>query len=422
MTDVPASFPDLSRPPVNPASAAVYVHFPYCGRKCPYCDFNVYVTQHNDAVFADAILRELDDRGSFLSAPGGLASLYFGGGTPTRWSAAELGRVVAGVRERFGFRPGAEITVEANPEDASLELFEEFRAVGVNRFSVGCQSFVEQELRVLGRRHSVDDGVAAVRWARASGARVSLDLIYGLPGQSAEDLIRSLRMAVELETDHVSAYVLTVEPETPLARRVRLGTFKPLPDDTQAAMMEKVSTFFESAGLSRYEVSSFARNGRVAIHNNLYWLGGTYLGLGAGAHSYLRLDGHPHVALRRENVRSPDRYLTQALGPGVEASFEERLNIRAMVADRAMVVFRSAFGLDLAAWSREYGAVLSIEKLSEALGSMTRQGFLQREGTRWRPTTRGFLFNDAVARGMVAAVDEAFEESDLAAAGGAGPD
>jgi oxygen-independent coproporphyrinogen-3 oxidase len=379
----------------------VYVHFPYCAVKCPYCDFNSHVVSHDDVRYADALLRELETRGADLAAPpGGLASIYFGGGTPSRWDPGQVARVVRALEGRYGLAEGAEVTLEANPGTVAEGRLEAFRAAGVNRFSIGCQSFDDDELRSLGRIHSAEASVRAARMAKATGARISLDLIYGLPGQTEARALASVDAALALEPDHLSAYTLTIEPETVLARRVRLGLFKPMPDDEQAARIERVSAHLAEAGFDRYEVSSYAREGRVSVHNTLYWLGGAYLGLGAGAHGYLPGPGLER-AVRRENVKIPERYVETALAGRTEARFEEQLERAQVVSDRLMVVFRTAFGLDVDALDAELGGRLERATLLPLLETLHRQGFLVRAGARWRPTTRGFLFNDAIARAMV---------------------
>lgn len=387
-------------PPLSPGDASVYVHFPYCSSKCPYCDFNSHVVAHDDVVYADAVLSELDRRSPRLRVPaGGLASVYFGGGTPSRWHPEQLGRVLRALADRFGLREGVEITVEANPEDVGDgALFAALRDQGVNRFSLGVQSFLDDELAALGRMHDGDRARAAVRAARATGARVSLDLIYGLPEQPAHRALASVEAALALEPDHISAYTLTIEPDTVLARRVRLGTFRPMPDEQQADLIEAVTHRLEAEGYRRYEVSSYAREGRISIHNTGYWVGGAYLGLGAGAHGYL-----PHAAgaVRYENERLPQRYQDAALAGALETRFEEERGRRGQIEDRALVALRSAFGVDADAWAREFGPGWRSDAFVDGLERLARQGFVERRDGRWRPNPRGFLFNDAVARAMI---------------------
>lgn len=390
----------------------MYVHFPYCGVKCPYCDFNSHVLDHDDRRYGDAILLELAARGHALrETPEGLASVYFGGGTPSRWAPAEVGRVLAALEARYGFRTGIEITLEANPELVDAARFEAYRGVGINRFSIGCQSFDDAELTALGRAHDGANAVSAIRAAQSTGARVSLDLIYGLPKQTEAAALRSVETALELQPDHVSAYTLTIEPHTALARRVRLGTFQPMPDDAQAELIEVVSGRLEDAGYRRYEVSSYAREGRVAVHNTAYWFGSPYLGLGAGAHGFeLAVDGRHGI--RRENVRGPDRYLETTEAGHTEARFEEERNLQGLAADRATVAFRTIFGLDLEAWGTELGPGFRVSVVEAGLAALARQGFLTQSGLRWRPTPKGLLFNDALARVMLELCEEGFSGRD----------
>ena len=225
--------------------------------------------------------------------------------------------------------------------------------------------------------------------------------LYGLPGQTEADALASVRTALELAPDHLSAYTLTIEPETVLARRTALGLFKPMPDDDQAALIERVSDALADAGYARYEISSYARAGRVSVHNTLYWLGGAYLGVGAGACSYLPTTDL-REAERRENLRAPERSLDDALARRHEAGFEETLDPLGILKDRLMVGFRTAFGLDAGALEREFASFgFRTSALEEALRGLERQGRLEARQGRWRPTFRGLLFNDAIARDML---------------------
>ena len=388
--------------PVRSSDAGVYVHFPYCEHKCPYCDFNSHVQRHDDDAYASAILRELELRGETLRAPPhGLASVYFGGGTPSLWAPRSVERVLRAIERRWGLKPGAEVTLEANPGTASTATLRGYRAAGVNRFSIGCQSFSDRELKTLGRIHTADGALRAVEAAHETGARVSLDLIYGLADQTIPQALDSLERAIGLDPHHISAYTLTVEPATALGRRARLGLYRPLPDDAQAEMIETISLRLEQSGFPRYEVSSYARPEHVAVHNSLYWTGGAYLGLGAGAHSYLPTFTETG-GLRRETEASPQRYLQQAHEGDFQPSFQERLDAGALLRDRLMLVFRTRFGLDVQALTRELGASRRVPEVLEAgLQTLERQGLVRRTKSLWAPTRRGFLFNDALARAML---------------------
>ncbi len=401
MTEPRPAPPD---PPVTARDAAVYVHFPYCARKCPYCDFNSHVVAHDDRAYADAVIAELDARAPELRVPeGGLASVFFGGGTPSRWAPAEVGRVIAAIRARLGLRPGCEVTLEANPGSVAAERFAAYVAAGVTRFSIGVQSFIDAELEALGRVHDAAAAARAVEAAVATGARVSLDLMYAFPGQTWDDVARSLDRALELGTEHLSIYTLTVEPDTALGRRARLGLFVPMDDDRQAELIDRVNARLAGAGFGRYEISNHARPGAESRHNALYWVGGAYLGLGAGAHGYLPAPGLAS-AWRGENVKSPEDYLEGARTGRFPRRFEERLDRRAVIGDRLMVAFRGAWGLDVAALAAEAGCVGVLEPLLvPALEALVRQGLLGSAGTRYFPSERGMLFNDAIARTLLGA-------------------
>lgn len=390
------------RAPVGPEDLGVYVHFPWCEKKCDYCDFNSHTGEHDDRRYADAILRELEQRGpAYQGRAPGLRSVFFGGGTPSLWDPAQVARVLSGLEGAFGFLPEVEITLEANPGTVHEGHFEAYARAGVNRFSLGVQSLRDEELQFLGRIHDRHAAERGVRLASGTGARVSLDLIYGLYGQGVEDALYSVERALELGTTHLSAYTLTIEPDTLLGRRTRLGLYTPMDDDAQAELIERVADRLQAAGLHRYEVSNFARPGHESRHNLLYWHGGTYLGLGAGAHSYLpepRLRG----AVRREAVKLPAEYLVEAEAGRFPARFEEALTQRLVVQDRLMVALRTRFGLSPAALDAEIQAEGRLARAIVTLGEeLIRSGWLRWDEEWLVPTAQGFLYNDAIAKRMM---------------------
>ena len=389
--------------PVRPTDRGVYVHFPYCEKKCPYCDFNSHAVPHDDGAYADAILAELAGRAGELG-PGPVRSLFFGGGTPSLWDPPQLGRVIRAVAETFGFEGTPEITVEANPGTVVPDRFRAFVAEGVNRFSIGVQSFADAELVHLGRIHGADQAERAVQAALDTGARVSLDLMYGLPGQTWPDVARSVARALALAPHHISAYTLTIEPDTALGRRTRLGLYKPMDDDGQAALIHRVTDALGDAGYQRYEISNYAQPGFEAVHNSLYWTGGPYLGLGAGAHSYAPAPGLAS-AVRRENVKGPDAYLRAAMGGDFTPRFTETLDRWGVVADRLWVGLRPRWGVDVGELAEASGLGAALRaRLDPTLEGLAARGLVRREGSRWAPTAEGFLFADLVARTLLDAV------------------
>ena len=271
---------------------ALYVHIPFCESKCPYCDFNVYAGAESlMPAYADALAREIEQWGAWLGAPV-LASVFFGGGTPSYLPPPGLDRLMDAVRNAFRLPDEAEATVEANPGDCSLDRLTAMRRAGFNRVSIGAQSFDDAELRLLGRRHDAKRAAQAVGDARRAGfANVSLDLIFGSPDQRLAVWKRSVDQAAALRPDHLSAYALTLEPGTPMEAAVRLGRTRAPDPDLSAEMYLFAQRALADAGLTQYEISNWARPGRESAHNLAYWRCLPYLGVGPGAHSYLHGGG-----------------------------------------------------------------------------------------------------------------------------------
>jgi oxygen-independent coproporphyrinogen-3 oxidase len=265
------------------------VHIPFCTAKCGYCDFNSYAGQEFlIPAYTQALLREAEMWSNALGEGWQVDTLFFGGGTPSLMPLTEMDRLLAGLRRHFGLTAGIEVTLEANPGTVYEPYFWGLREMGVNRLSLGVQSFRDDELAFLGRIHSADEAREAYEGARGAGFdNVSLDLIFGLPGQTAERWLESLEEAVGLGPEHLSLYALTVEEGTPLARDMALGR-TPTPDpDLQAELYLRAAQRLEPAGYEHYEISNWAQPGRRCRHNLTYWRNGFWLGLGAGAHSHL---------------------------------------------------------------------------------------------------------------------------------------
>lgn len=281
----------------------LYLHVPFCQRRCPYCDFNTYAGQEElYAVYATALARELRAVGEALSRPR-VRTLFLGGGTPTVLDPDDLARVLDAVQEAFTLDPDAEITSEANPGTVDQARFQALHGLGVNRLSLGAQSFDAQELRFLGRIHGVGDMYRAVEAARAAGFHnLNLDLIYGLPGQNPATWEESLRRAIALHPEHLSCYALTVEEGTPLAAWVKAGRMPPPDADLQGDLYARAREVLGAAGYEHYEISNWARPGRACAHNLIYWRNEPYLGLGPGAHAC-------DLSRRWWTIRSPREYI-----------------------------------------------------------------------------------------------------------------
>jgi putative oxygen-independent coproporphyrinogen III oxidase len=355
-----------ARASAEPRTASVYVHFPWCLAKCPYCDFVSYVAPAVDhAGYADAVLRELDARVGIF---GGrvVKSVFFGGGTPSLWEPRELGRVLAGVRDRLAIdKPSElEVTVECNPTSLDEDRARALLEVGANRLSIGVQSLRDDRLRFLGRLHDARGAMAAVRGAIRSGMpRVSADLIFGLPGQSPSEARDEALEIADLGVAHVSCYQLTIESGTrfgELARRGRL----PLADDGQVAeAFLAIDEGLTVRGFRHYEISNYARQGEEARHNLGYWRGDEYLGLGCGAYGFVREVDAPSRGIRWRNLVLPERYVaaTRGVSSGVVGEGDglsessETLDAETLLRERLMLGLRIEGGVDLGDAGDELG-------------------------------------------------------------------
>nr|BFF21136.1 hypothetical protein GCM10025730_46570 [Promicromonospora thailandica] len=294
----------------------VYVHVPFCSVRCGYCDFNTYTAAElgggaNQAAYAGTALREVTLAGRVLAdagrAPAAVSTVFFGGGTPTMLPAHDLARVLDGVRDTWGLADGAEVTTEANPDSVTPESLRVLADAGFTRVSFGMQSAVPHVLATLERTHDPARIPDVVRWARDAGLDVSLDLIYGTPGESLADWRTSVEAALATGVDHVSAYALVVEPGTKMAAQVRRGEVTLPDEDDQAAKYELADDLLTAAGLRWYEVSNWSRPGHECRHNVGYWRGHDWWGVGPGAHSYVSADddgAHP-AGVRWWNVKHP---------------------------------------------------------------------------------------------------------------------
>lgn len=301
----------LSFSSVPPLS--LYIHFPWCVRKCPYCDFNSHAVRDGipEAAYIDALLADVDRE---LPKVWGrrLESIFIGGGTPSLLSPVALGRLLSELRARFAFAPDLEVTLEANPGTAEQGRFAEYRAAGITRLSIGVQSFDDHSLSALGRIHGGAEAVAAAEAARQAGFdNINLDLMYGLPGQDVAAALADLKQAIALAPSHLSYYQLTLEPNTAFHHAP-----PPLPgDEVLWAMHEQGLAVLQAAGYGRYEVSAYARSGRRCVHNLNYWTFGDYLGIGPGAHGK-RTDPAFGRIVRTAKPRHPEAYLAAARGSG----------------------------------------------------------------------------------------------------------
>jgi oxygen-independent coproporphyrinogen-3 oxidase len=377
---------------------ALYLHIPFCTAKCGYCDFNSYEgLDHLVPEYTPALIREIG-----LWAPAAKAhrveTVFFGGGTPSLTSIDDLTSIVAAIRERFDVAADAEWTLEANPSELTREHLEGLRGAGINRLSMGVQSLHDEELQQLDRLHSAERAIAAFHDARAAGFdNVNLDLIYGLIDQPIERWQSTLEQVIELGPEHLSCYALTVEPGTALYYQVEKGLL-PAPDpDVAADEYEWTRARLAEAGYHQYEISNWARPGRECRHNLVYWRAQSYLGLGAGAHSYF-------AGNRLANVDAPTRYVE-----AVDRSYEERAaagrgelhqiaggetpDAATAVADALILGLRLTEGVEIAAFDARFGADLE-GSFGATFAKYEQLGILDRSGGRLRLTERGLLLSN----------------------------
>ena len=338
----------LQLPALPPLS--LYVHLPWCIRKCPYCDFNSHERREGpdaaaqQARYVDALMADLE-AGLPLIWGRPIYSVFIGGGTPSLFEPAQIDRLIAGVRARLPLEPACEITLEANPGTFERERFAAFRAAGVTRLSVGVQSFNDQHLKALGRVHDRAQALAAVEEAAAAFETFNLDIMYALPGQSMADLEQDMATALAFQPPHISIYHLTIEPNTWFAKYP-----PPLPEDDMAyAMLDRITELTAGAGLARYEVSAYARDRHQCQHNRNYWQFGDYLGIGAGAHSKLSF---AHRVVRQSRLRDPQLYMAGALAGRAIAQDEDvrrvELELRKKILGMAQKGRRTGLGITAA--------------------------------------------------------------------------
>ena len=385
----------MTEPPAPGTDVALYVHWPYCARICPYCDFNVVRDRgrtEEQAALTAAILRDMEAQAA-MAGPRRLASIFFGGGTPSLMPPGAVAAVIEQARALFPPRGDIEITLEANPTDAEAARFEALASAGVNRLSMGVQALDDAALAFLGRNHSADEARRAVAIAANAFPRLSIDLIYARPGQSVADWAAELTQALDMGFEHVSPYQLTIEPTTAFGRAVVRGAWSPPDEDVAAALYETTQAVLEAAGFEAYEVSNHARGVADRSGHNLHvWRGGDYLGLGPGAHGRLTLDGARNATIAKRKIGD---YVA-----GVEAGapWSERaaLSLSDAAEERVLLGLRTVEGAalaDLAALDRTPDAGTFADLIAD--------GFLEIAGQRVRASPSGRPLLDAVLKALL---------------------
>ncbi len=383
---VHAMRPGLLQLPVLPP-LSLYVHLPWCIKKCPYCDFNSHEWRGpQDArsvqeAYIDALLADLEASLPLIWGRS-VHTIFLGGGTPSLFAPDAIDRLVGGLRARLRLTADVEITLEANPGTFEKDRFKAFRQAGITRLSIGVQSFNDAHLKALGRVHDRAQALAAVNEAAQVFDTFNLDLMYALPGQTLAQLSEDVAAALSFAPPHLSIYHLTIEPNTLFAKHPPA-----LPEDDEAyAMMDRITERTAAAGLGRYEVSAYARPGHACAHNLNYWQFGDYLGIGAGAHSKLSF---AHRIVRQVRYREPQRYVQQAM-QGEPVSQSEEVAREALPFEFMLNALRLKEGFALSDYMERTG--LALTSIQRGLKEAEQKGLIGRDWTRVWPTERGFDF------------------------------
>ncbi|MCX5477799.1 radical SAM family heme chaperone HemW [Kaistia geumhonensis] len=382
--------------PIDPGFG-VYVHWPFCASKCPYCDFNSHVRREGvDQVrFAAALVAELKQTAARIG-PRRVDSIFLGGGTPSLMDPATVGTVLDAVASVWTLAPDAEITMEANPSSVEAERFRGYRAAGVNRVSLGVQALNDADLRALGRLHSADEALAAVEIARATFPRLSFDLIYARPGQTPALWEAELRAALARASDHLSLYQLTIEPGTMFEKLYEAGKLQIPDEDVAAELFAVTQAVCDEAGRPAYEISNHAAPGAECRHNLVYWRYGEYAGIGPGAHGRLIVDGRRHATA---TAREPEKWLSRVESWGDGVDTDDVLTPEESADEMLLMGLRLVEGIDL----RRYRAIAGRPLDPSRLADLIAHGMVERLGPhRVRATREGAFVLDAVVADLAA--------------------
>jgi len=390
-----AARPHAEAPASEADSAlALYVHWPFCISKCPYCDFNSHVRESVDQPrWRDALLADLAHEAA--RTPGArLVSIFFGGGTPSLMPPATVAAVIEAAARHWPLDPDIEITLEANPSSVEAARFADLAAAGVNRVSLGLQSLDDRALAFLGRAHDAAEGLAALDVARAVFPRVSFDLIYALPGQAEAAWQAELTRAIGFGTEHLSLYQLTIEPGTRFATLAAKGELRPMDPDRAAAFYERTRDITAAAGLPAYETSNHARPGAESRHNLAYWRYRPYAGIGPGAHGR-------RAAHATQRHKKPENWLAAVDRQGHGIAEETALTPEDVALESLLMGLRLTEGIDLARIAKESTLPIPAFIDETELARLARQGLLTRDETRVKVTPAGALLLDAILRDLV---------------------
>ena len=380
----------------------IYIHIPYCVTKCPYCDFNSYGVGSNfpENDYTNSILRELEFYKDDLSNTE-LTSIFFGGGTPSLFDPRNIEKIISKIHDITNSSQNLEISLEVNPKTADLEKLKGIKAAGINRISVGIQSFSERKLKFLGRINSPEDSRKILKDIVGAGfENYSMDLMYGTKDETFAEWDHDLAEALSFDYPHISAYCLTIEDGTEFGRRFSLGKLKLPSDDRLTQLITYTTDFLENSGYCQYEISNYAKEGSECSHNMLYWRGESYLGLGAGAHSHFAKTNSNHWGERWANLRDPASYMKSVQERKKPLDFKEVLKRDEAVQDSVLMGLRLNDGIDLSELEKKFHLTADKDKISR----LVDDGFIESSKSSFKLTKKGNLLSNAVILRFVEAL------------------
>lgn len=372
------------------SNPGIYLHIPFCQKKCPYCDFYSVVDSEYRDHFVDDILKEIALIAGSVKQKAPFDTIYFGGGTPSLLTVREIETILNALYHTFSFSATVEITLEANPGTIDLPRLKAYRQTGINRLSLGIQSFINRELQFLGRIHDRQEAIQAIEMARQAGFRnLSLDLIFALPGQSKNDWLENLRMALSFHPEHLSAYNLIFEQGTPFFNRMKAGKIIPKNPDDEARFFEATVEYLREAGFLPYEISNYARNEQfISRHNYKYWTHTPYLGLGPAAHSYWDEE-------RRGNVRSVKQYHQMVQNRRLPRVFSERIDAHTREFEHIFLGLRTYNGIDLAMFEQQFRHSF-LNRYETIITPLLDHNLAEQKRDHFRLTQKGLFISDEI--------------------------
>jgi oxygen-independent coproporphyrinogen-3 oxidase len=368
----------------------IYIHIPYCVQACHYCDFHFSTNQRNKVSMIEMILRELELQKDYLEDKK-ISTLYFGGGTPSLLEQRDLEKIMEKIQTLFLLEKSAEITLEANPDDLSEAKLSALKNVGINRLSIGIQSFDDGQLTYMNRAHNSGQALNSIKMAQNTGFdNISIDLIYGIPSSGHSIWKNDLEKALALNIQHISSYCLTIEPSTVFGRKKEKGILAPEDEEYNALQFEILMETLDSNGFEQYEVSNFCKPDFFSRHNSNYWKNEYYLGIGPGAHSY-------NGESRQYNIKNNTKYISSLSLDTIPFTFEQ-LDSKTKANEYIMTRLRTKWGIDTNVLEKEYG--IAFDKYKNIVDKYYKMGFIEREKTTIKLTKKGLLFADKITEDL----------------------